>query len=166
MAVPACSSPDAGVRYPYPDAVTPTLLANWRFEDYVSCELVGFIIANASGEGGLEEVDGCPYIPQNSTVNLTADSSPYLFKAYRELGRYYARQLGWFFGDSDSKRMVDEALRRSAFKVPLRTRSSIHWSAKLYYKAVEKPAPGRLPLLGLALLRIGAAMRWHLCAAR
>lgn len=116
MAVPACSSPDAGVRYPYPDAVTRPMPKHWQYEDYVSCELIGFIIANASGEGGLEVADGCPYIPQNSTVNLTADSSPYLFGAYRELGRYYARQLGWFFGDSDSQRMVDEALRRERFQ--------------------------------------------------
>lgn len=104
----ACQALPAGTSYPY------TLLASfdspqsWPYENYMTCELLGFMMVNAFTENGRHKVDQCPYVPQNSTAFLTADSSPFLFGAYRELGRYYARQLGWFFGKVDEQPIGDQ----------------------------------------------------------
>ena len=52
-------------------------------------ELYGFLVAsgalNLSGDGS--------DFPQNSTVSMTFNSGPYLFAAYRELGRWQARKI-------------------------------------------------------------------------
>lgn len=104
-AVPACVALPAGQPYPYGVRLRhhkPDSLATWEYEDFVSCELVGFLIANSTNDNGKNGSDGCAYVPQNDTAGFTTNSSPFLFGAYRELGRYYARQLGWFFGDGSN----------------------------------------------------------------
>lgn len=79
----------------------------WPYESLISCELFGFMIFNALTNDGTKKLDACPYFPQSSTVDTTTNSSPTLYGAYRELGRYYARQLGWFFGQPDGMQRVD-----------------------------------------------------------
>lgn len=100
-AVPACRA--LYDEQPYPDSGQlgqrkSDSIEGLKYKDFVSCELLGFLIQNSSTANGINGSDGCPYIPQNDTKWITANSSPFLFGAYRELGRYYARQLGWFFG--------------------------------------------------------------------
>jgi hypothetical protein len=84
-------------------------------ENDVSCELISFMMINAFNKGGFDDEDLCPYVPQNDTAALTADSSPYLFGAYRELGIYYARQLRWFFGP-DGIQPIDDAVRKNRYR--------------------------------------------------
>lgn len=50
--------------------------------DAYPCEVIGFLLNNRGG----------PF-PQHSTVRVTANSSPYIYGAYKELGRFYGRQL-------------------------------------------------------------------------
>jgi len=100
-AVPACRALYDGQPYPYSGQLgqrKADSVGGWKYEDFVSCELLGFLMQNSSNGNGINGSDRCPYIPQNDTKWITANSSPFLFGAYRELGRYYARQLGWFFG--------------------------------------------------------------------
>lgn len=72
--------------------------------------------------------------PQLATANMTANSSPWIFGAYRELGRYYARQLAWFWGVDAQKKTIDQATRDHRYQdvlgqqllsplVPIRTSS-------------------------------------------
>lgn len=85
----------------------------WKFEDYQSCELLGFIVENAFKGLGINSTDGCPHFPQYSTITMTLKSSPWMYGASRELGRRYARQLGWFF-------QADKAINDSRFIEALR----------------------------------------------
>lgn len=89
---------------------------SWHFENDVSCELIGFMMINAFNKGGIDDDDLCPYVPQNGTAAITGDSSPFLFGAYRELGHYYARQLGWFFGVGVEQLPVDTGLRQARYR--------------------------------------------------
>lgn len=101
---------------PYSQATTPATVQSlaWPYEKYVTCELLGFMMINAFDEDGYNEIDRCPHFPQHSTHLMTADSSPFLLGAYRELGRYYARQLGWFFGKE-----VNDQLRQTRYRVEI-----------------------------------------------
>jgi hypothetical protein len=54
------------------------------------CEVLSFIAA--SGEKVVNGRKNIAY-PQNGTIRMTALSSPYMYGAYRELGRYYAQAL-------------------------------------------------------------------------
>ena len=87
---------------------------DWKYEKAISCELLGFIVYNSFSGGGINEKDKCPYFPQHSTINLTVNSSPWIYGASRELGRYYARQLGWFFGqglaDAETTKRFERAI--------------------------------------------------------
>jgi hypothetical protein len=56
--------------------------ADRPFETY-PCEVIGFMRDNGNTN----------LFPQHSTIRMTASSSPYLYGAYRELGRYYANYL-------------------------------------------------------------------------
>lgn len=98
---------------PYPQATTPVTVSSlaWPYEKYVTCELLGFMMIDAFNKDGYNRTDRCPHAPQHSTLLMTADSSPFLLGAYRELGRYYARQLGWFFG----KEVADQ-LRQARYR--------------------------------------------------
>lgn len=71
--------------------------SGWPFEEQASCELVGFMMKNAFVDAATNDTDHCPHFPQISTVAMTTNSSPWIYGASRELARYYARQLGWFF---------------------------------------------------------------------
>lgn len=77
---------------------TPKDSASWQFEDKVSCELVGYWANNVQiGSVGINKKDNLPHFPQFSTAGLTLNSSNTIYGASRELARYYARQLAWFF---------------------------------------------------------------------
>lgn len=95
---------------PYGPSSTET--TEWRFETQPSCELFGFLMKN-SFVSGIPKQKG---FPQLGTASLTANSSPWVFGAYRELGRYYARQLGWFWEFTGDDTAVNEALRQARFK--------------------------------------------------
>ncbi len=114
LGVPPCIALSADTSYAR--NITAEKSQEWQYEDYASCELVGFLIANASNEEGINTDDGCPYFPQHDTKLITANSSPSLLGAYRELGRYYARQLGWFFGNGQGAHPVSEALRGERYR--------------------------------------------------
>lgn len=68
----------------------------WTFDERMPCEVMGFLMVNGFGHGKAGG-DDCPGFPQNSSVLMTANSSGTLFGAYRELARWYARQVGYFF---------------------------------------------------------------------
>ena len=86
---------------------------NWAFEEKFSCELVGFWGNNAVyGSKGINKEDGMPRFPQYSTAGLTLNSSNTIYGASKELARYYARQLAFFFNtnsgvSSTSNQVVD-----------------------------------------------------------
>jgi hypothetical protein len=106
-----CTALPAGKPYPQATTSAATSPLAWPYEAYVTCELLSFMMIDAFHEDGYNEIDRCPHTPQHSTLLMTADSSPFLLGAYRELGRYYARQLGWFFG-----REVNDQLRRARYR--------------------------------------------------
>lgn len=87
----------------------------WLFENNASCELIGFAMRNAFSDDGRNEQDQCPDFPQLHTVGMTVNSSPWIFGAYRELGRYYARQLGWFFGTGQNNQPIDDTTKQNRF---------------------------------------------------
>ncbi|NOU08492.1 MAG: patatin-like phospholipase family protein, partial [Nitrospira sp.] len=103
-----CSVLQAGTPYPHTTNSVSQSALDWQYETYVTCELLGFMMIDAFGKSGYNEIDLCPYAPQGSTVGMTADSSPFLLGAYRELGRYYARQIGWFFGKLNGQPVSDQ----------------------------------------------------------
>ena len=74
------------------------------------------MMINAFNKGGFNDEDLCPYVPQNGTAAVTADSSPFLFGAYRELGHYYAKRLGWFFGPDIDRPRVDAVTRHARYR--------------------------------------------------
>lgn len=82
--------------------------SSWPFEQLASCELVGFMMKNAFVDVATNDTDQCPHFPQISTVAMTTNSSPWIYGASRELARYFARQLGWFFEPEAS---TDERFR-------------------------------------------------------
>lgn len=85
---------------------------DWKFEDKVSCELTGFWKhAEMVEEKGFNK-DGKPHFPQYPTVNLTVKSSNTIYGALRELSRYYARQLAWFFGPDSSSDEVKKKFKK------------------------------------------------------
>lgn len=124
-----CFQLPAGKPYLPPVMGFPVSENPWRYESHISCELLGFMINNAliketsddgtseyvSNKEGTNKNDGCPYFPQSSTVDITTNSSPFLYGAYRELGRYYARQLGWFFGGESEHRPLNDATMQSRY---------------------------------------------------
>jgi hypothetical protein len=89
---------------------------SWPLENDVSCELISFMMINAFNKGGFDDEDLCPYVPQNGTAAITADSSPFLFGAYRDLGSYYATQLRWFFGSDSVRPMGDIVTRHNRYR--------------------------------------------------
>lgn len=105
----ACNQLKAGTSYTIKDIDSN----DWRFEEEVPCELVGFRINNASG-AGFNQDDQYPHFPQHSTVGLTLNSSNWIYGASRELARYYSRQLFWFFGNK-----ADTASIKRKFKLVL-----------------------------------------------
>lgn len=70
--------------------------ADWKFDSPLPCEVLGFLLVNGFGRG-VTVKDSCPGFPQNSSIVMTANSSYTLYGAYRDLSRWYARQLGYFF---------------------------------------------------------------------
>lgn len=83
-----CQPLPAGTSYSPHNPRPPQSIPPWQYEDYVSCELLGFVMIDAFNEAGYNKTDLCPHFPQGSTVLITLDSSPFLFGVYRELGRY------------------------------------------------------------------------------
>ncbi len=136
LGVPPCIAFSADT--PYARNIPAVDSQEWRYEDYASCELAGFLIANASNEAGIDTDDGCPYFPQHDTKLITANSSPSLFGAYRELGRYYARQLGWFFGNGQGAHPVSEALRGERYRWAIEYQFSHQLPAKPISKRGRK----------------------------
>ncbi len=102
-----CMQMQAGT--PYPHVSTQNHM--WYFEKKPACELLTFLMMN-SFKAGQPKQGG---FPQLSTVGITANSSPWVYGAYRELGRYYARQLGWFWGFTSENTAANEALRQARF---------------------------------------------------
>lgn len=78
-----------------------TLNTPWRFKGGLSCELIWFMHNNSFDKGAVNSNDGCPEFPQYSTVNMTLNSSPWIYGASRELGDYYSRQLSWFYNGKE-----------------------------------------------------------------
>ena len=68
----------------------------WTYDTEMPCEVLGFLMVNGFGRGKAAR-DDCPGFPQNSSTLMTANSSPSLYGAYRELGRWHARQVRYFF---------------------------------------------------------------------
>lgn len=102
-----CEEMLAGTPYG-PSSRKPT---EWEFETQPSCELFGFLMKNSFVSGKPKQKG----FPQIGTAPLTANSSPWLYGAYRELGRYYARQLGWFWELAGNDTAGNEALRQARF---------------------------------------------------
>lgn len=88
--------------------MAPTADSKWRFDAPMPCEVMGFLLINGFGRGATTK-DSCPGFPQNSSVVMTANSSFSLYGAYRELGRWYARQVRYFIssGKLDKARFDD-----------------------------------------------------------
>jgi hypothetical protein len=84
-----CSAPAFGF-------IRPGAFANDRFDANLPCEVMGFMLMNGFGAAKSPE-DDCPRFPQHSSVLSTANSSFSKYGAYRELSRWYSRQLGYFF---------------------------------------------------------------------
>lgn len=139
LGVPPCIALSADT--PYARNITSEKSQEWQYEDYASCELVGFLIANASNEKGINAEDGCPLLPQHDTKRITANSSPFLLGAYRELGRYYARQLGWFFGNGQGAHPVSEALRGKRYRWAIEYQFSHQLPAEPISKSGRKAGP-------------------------
>lgn len=99
---------EAGESYKLENLVDVPISNPWLFEEKLPRELVIFILNNSFDRDKTDRNDGCPYFPQNSTVSMTANSSPWLYGAYRELGRYYARQLGWFFSGDNYQQIFEK----------------------------------------------------------
>lgn len=121
-----CTHLKAGADYPQ-DLLHATV---WRFEQQPSCELLGFLMKNSFVSGQPQRGK----FPQLATANMTAKFSPWIFGAYRELGRYYARQLAWFWGVDAQKKTIDQTTRDHRYQdvlgqqllsplVPIRTSS-------------------------------------------
>ncbi len=110
-----CRALAAGTPYPHATEAARNTHQSWMYEAHVSCELLGFLMIDAFNEGGFNKTDLCPHFPQGGTIGITASSSPFLFGAYRELGRHYARQLGWFFREEE-KHPISEQLRHDRFQ--------------------------------------------------
>ena len=69
------------------------------------CEVLSFLAI----PGNFSPMIGDDTFPQNSTVRMSALSSPYLYGAYHELARYYAKAIR-IRGEGDNKRVeVDMA---------------------------------------------------------
>lgn len=115
---------------PYVNSKSSQVQNPWSYETRISCELLGFTAINALAElpnnnagsvkyvinsEGTNKDDACPYFPQSSTIDITTNSSFSLFGAYRELGRYYARQLGWFFGRENTQQWIDDSTLESRY---------------------------------------------------
>ena len=49
---------------------------------------------------GINSQDGCPHFPQYSTPAMTVNSSPWLYGALKELGRYYSDSLSYFYSNN------------------------------------------------------------------
>lgn len=107
MVLNGCANIEVGRPYETPEATASTDTSPWRFEQFASCELIAFMMNNAFVDVATNDTDKCPHFPQISTVAMTTNSSPWIYGASRELARYYARQLGWFFkksGDGQAER--------------------------------------------------------------
>ncbi|URM26313.1 patatin-like phospholipase family protein [Pseudomonas frederiksbergensis] len=68
----------------------------WQGAPAPSCEVYAFISKNFNNSAGIAS-DGCPNFPQFGTVALTADSSPWIYGAMRDLAAYYTTRVSWFF---------------------------------------------------------------------
>lgn len=82
----------------------------WKGAPPPSCEVYSFLKLNGSKGPGLDK-SGCPIFPQYSTVAMTANSSPWMYGAMRDLASYYAERVSWFFnnqGDLDNARFEQE----------------------------------------------------------
>lgn len=88
----------------------PDAIAQGRFDANLPCEVMGFMLMNGFGAAKSPE-DQCPRFPQHSSVLTTANSSFSMYGAYREMARWYARQVGYFFDGSRFRRdRFDEVL--------------------------------------------------------
>ncbi|HEY0289392.1 MAG TPA: patatin-like phospholipase family protein [Pseudomonas sp.] len=82
----------------------------WDNAPPASCELYGFIANNGLASSAISK-DGCPEFPQYGTVNMTVDSSPWMYGATRDLAAYYSSRVNWFFEngkDIDAGRFKEE----------------------------------------------------------
>lgn len=102
-----CTQLKAGEPYPN-DLINSN---EWRFESQPSCELLSFLMMNTFAAG--QPKRGA--FPQLGTASVTANSSPWIFGAYRELGRHYARQLGWFWGIDAQENTIDQTTRHTRY---------------------------------------------------
>lgn len=82
----------------------------WKGAPPPSCEVYSFLKLNGTKGPGLDK-NGCPIFPQYKTVAMTANSSPWMYGAMRDLASYYAERVSWFFnehGDLDKARFDQE----------------------------------------------------------
>ena len=87
--------------------------SGWNYADAPSCELLGFIAKNFTSADGIAS-DGCPFFPQHATVMMTADSSPWVYGAMRDLGAYYAQRINWFFSKADPQQVDGQRFNQVA----------------------------------------------------
>lgn len=106
----ACSTPNGNDDSPM-----------WQGAPPPSCETYAFVSKNFSNSAGIAS-DGCPNFPQFGTVALTADSSPWIYGAMRDLAAYYAMRISWFFtkeGLLNESKFLDELSYQHRNALPL-----------------------------------------------
>lgn len=107
----------------------------WNSANPPSCELLMFLMKNSFEKIGINKTDGCPHFPQYSTSAITVNSSPWLYGALKELGRYYAGSLSYFYDSStntfDKGRFESILLQQSNTKIiPITVGTSLFSSIK------------------------------------
>jgi hypothetical protein len=112
----ACANIEVGHPYRTPTTNGTPGDSPWEFEKVVNCELLTFMMWNAFVPEATNDTDKCPHFPQISTVAMTTNSSPWIYGALRELARYYARQLGWFFEKPEDGNAETAAITRERFR--------------------------------------------------
>jgi hypothetical protein len=92
----------------------------WNNAPAASCELYGFIAKNGLNSSAIND-DHCPEFPQYGTINMTADSSPWMYGAIRDLAAYYSSRVNWFFehgSEVDQDRFDKEIKFQSENQIP------------------------------------------------
>lgn len=100
----------------------------WNSAPPPSCEVYSFLKLNGAKGPGLDK-SGCPIFPQYSTVAMTANSSPWMYGAMRDLASYYAERVSWFFnehGDLDKARFDQEMVYQTGSPVRRQVVAAMH----------------------------------------
>lgn len=112
----------------------------------VPCEVLGFAVRNFFAASGRARSDNCPHFPQFNTVTMTLSSSPWMYGALRELGRYYARIASRLFvqGSREIQEERFNSLLISQARDPLNTkqaRRSVFNAAKAESSGEDQSCP-------------------------